>query len=79
MSIGETKDHACRSSEDGDELIRRRQRDYTSDAIQQMLIEYTSTLARQIQADDHEDNEHEDQPYLRRSDDDPLMFTTDMD
>ncbi len=54
-ATGETKDHACRSSEDGDELIRRRQRDYTPDAIQQKLIEYTSTLARQIQADNHED------------------------
>ena len=31
-------------------------------------------------ADEHEDNEHEDRPYLRRlSDDDPLMFTTDLD
>ena len=29
------------------------------------------------QADDHENNE--DMPYLRLSDDDPLMFTTDLD
>ena len=27
------------------------------------------------QADDHEDNDREDQPYLRLSDDDPLTWT----
>ena len=52
---GETQDHRCRSSEDADELIRRRQRDYTPDPIQEKLLEYTSTVIRQIEADSYDD------------------------
>lgn len=52
--IRKTKDDAARSSEHANELIQRMRRDFTNDPIQAKLIEYTSTLIRQIQADDDE-------------------------
>lgn len=45
-----TKDYACKSSEDAEEFIRRRERDWTPDPIQERLIEHASVLCRQIQA-----------------------------
>ena len=54
-TTGKTRDHACRSSEEADELIRAKQRDYTPDRIQEQLIESASTLIRQIEAESYED------------------------
>lgn len=52
---GRSQDRACRSSEDADELIRRKERDFTRDPIQERLIEHASVLIRQIQADAFDD------------------------
>lgn len=54
-TTGEQKDHACRSSEHADEFIRQKERDYTPDPLQEKLIEYASTLIRQIEAETLDD------------------------
>lgn len=54
-ATGKTRDHACDSKESADEFIRRKERDFTRDPIKAELIEYTSVLVRQIQADTRED------------------------
>jgi hypothetical protein len=47
---GQSKDHPCRSSEDADDFIRRKERDFTRDPVQERLLEHSSVLVRQIRA-----------------------------
>ena len=54
-STGKMEDHRCRSSEAADEFIRRKQRDYTPDPIQEQLLEFASTVIRQIEAPSYDE------------------------
>lgn len=45
-TTGRCKDQACSSSEHADELIRRRRRDFTPDAVKAKLMEHVSSLIR---------------------------------
>ena len=51
-ATGRQRDFACESSEQADELIREKQRDFTRDPVQVKLLEKASVLIREVQADD---------------------------